>query len=620
MDGFWLVDLQGNLLDVNETYCEMSGYSKQELLNMSIKDLESSETSEETSVHIQKIKSKGEDRFISQHHRKNGELFYVEVSTQYRPDDGGQLVCFLRDITDRKRTEDLLRESASNLLTLHESMRDAFVSVTMDGRLLDFNSSFLELLGYPEVELRSKTYVDLTPEKWHDFEARIVAEQVLPRGFSEVYEKEYRHKNGTLIPIELRTVLIRDASGEPELMWAIIRDIGERKRTEAALIEAKYASDQASRAKSEFLAKMSHELRTPMTAIIGFGELLEGADLTPEHKRYLAAINTSGNALSSLIDDVLDLSKVDAGEITIKPKEFSLHNLITKLVTTQEQQIARKNLSFNISIDSDVPDLLIGDLQRIQQVLLNLLGNAIKFTEKGDIGITVSVAEENNLWVLLNFAVRDTGCGISADRLEYIFEPFAQALGSTHVSYGGSGLGLTISRSLAGLMGGIVSVESQEGIGSTFYLLLPLKKNNDNLSERPLPQREASLWCGPVLNILLAEDNPINSQFIETVLKDMGHAVANVENGKVAIDTLKMNTFDLVLMDIQMPVMNGVDVLKAIREMEQLSGKHLTVIALTAYALIGDKEKYLNMGFDGYLSKPFKTKELMDEMLRVVSR
>ena len=413
---------------------------------------------------------------------------------------------------------------------------------------------------------------------------------------------------------------IGKADLENRRIHGFFQDITERKSNEVALLAATQATEAASRAKGLFLAKMSHELRTPMTAIIGFGELLEDADLTPEHKRYLAAINTSGKTLSSLIDDVLDLSKVDAGELVVKTKEFSLNNLITKLVATQEQQIARKNLSFNISIDSDVPDSLIGDPQRIQQVLLNLLGNAIKFTEKGDIGIAVSVVEENNLMVLLNFAVRDSGIGISADRLSYIFEPFVQALGSKHDNYGGSGLGLTISRSLAGLMGGTVSVESQDGIGSTFYLRLPLQKKNDNLSEKPLPQREASLWCGPFLNILLAEDNPINSHYIKTVLKDMGHAVSDAENGKDALDTLKVNTFDLVLMDIQMPVMNGVDALNVIREMEQLSGKHLTVIALTAYALFGDKEKYLNMGFDGYLSKPFKTKELMDEMLRAVSR
>ncbi len=398
----------------------------------------------------------------------------------------------------------------------------------------------------------------------------------------------------------------------------IFQDITERKSNEVALLAATQAAEAASRAKNLFLAKMSHELRTPMTAIIGFGELLEEADLTPEHKRYLAAINTSGKTLSSLIDDVLALSKVEAGGLAVKTKEFRLHKLITNLVATQERQIAKKNLSFNISIDSDVPDSLIGDPQRIQQVLLNLLGNAIKFTEKGDIGIAVSVVEENNLRVLLNFAVRDTGIGISTDRLGCIFEPFAQALGSSHDNYGGSGLGLTISRSLAGLMGGTVSVESQKGIGSTFRLLIPLQKKHDNITEKPLPKGEPLRWSGPTLTVLLAEDNSINSQFIKAALENMGHVVTVAENGKIALDILKENTFDLVLMDIQMPVMNGDDVLSVIRELEQPSGKHQTVVALTAYALIGDKERYLKMGFDSYLSKPLTTKALIEELVRIV--
>ena len=865
MDGFWIVDRQGNLLTVNAAYCQMSGYSEQELLTMSINDLESSETAEETAAHIQQIILKGQDRFTSKHLRKDGDIFYVEVSTQYRQDDGGQFVCFLRDITNLKRIEEQLSQEQAFLRCVIDSAEDLIYFKDCNSTYIGCNKASEKFTGIAEREQKGKTDFDFfnremaerivaddqkvieshtsvhieewTPSpafgkvlletvktpiygsdgqslglvgisreiterkqieeklirsqqlltemgkiskvggwefnidteflQWteevyrihevgldyvptvenaldfysdasktviaeavqraiehdepfdleleiitakgtlrhvhaigmadlehrrvhgifQDITERIQTEKTLAKsrevladteslgkvggwefnidtgkqtwskGVYDIHEVDYGYNPTVNAGIDFYTQESRSiiaeavkqavAQGEPfdvelEIKTAkgnlrkvhaigkadlenrrvhgFFQDITERKLNEVALLAATQATEAASRTKGLFLAKMSHELRTPMTAIIGFGELLEDADLTPEHKRYLAAINTSGKTLSSLIDDVLDLSKVDAGKLAIKPKEFRLHKLITKLVATQEQQIARKNLSFNISIDSDVPDSLIGDPQRIQQVLLNLLGNAIKFTEKGDIGIAVSVVEENNLMVLLNFAVRDSGIGISADRLSYIFEPFAQALGSKHDNYGGSGLGLTISRSLAGLMGGTVSVESQDGIGSTFYLRLPLQKKNDNLSEKPLPQREASLWCGPFLNILLAEDNPINSHYIKTVLKDMGHAVSDAENGKDALDTLKVNTFDLVLMDIQMPVMNGVDALNVIREMEQLSGKHLTVIALTAYALFGDKEKYLNMGFDGYLSKPFKTKELMDEMLRVVSR
>jgi len=865
MDGFWIVDRQGNLLTVNAAYCQMSGYSEQELLTMSINDLEASETAEKTSAHIQQVLLTGQDRFTSKHRRKNGDIFYVEVSTQYCQEGGGQFVCFLRDITDLKRIEEQLSQEQAFLRCVIDSAEDLIYFKDCNSTYIGWNKASEEFTGITEQDQKGKTdfdffdretaeriikedrevierqtsihteecahspafgkalletvktpiygsdgqplglvgisreiterkqieeklirsqqlltemgktskvggwefnietellqwteevyrihevdldYVptienaldfysdaskpviadavqraiehyepfdveleiktakgtlrhvhaigkaDLEHRRVHgifqDITERIQAQKILEdsrkvlaeteslgkvggwefnidtgkqtwsKGVYDIHEVDYGYDPTVSTGIDFYTRESRSiiaaavkqavAQGEPfdvelEIKTAkgnlrkvhvigkadlenrrvhgFFQDITERKLNELALLAATQATEAASRAKGLFLAKMSHELRTPMTAIIGFGELLEDADLSPEHKRYLAAINTSGNTLSSLIDDVLDLSKVDAGELAVKSKEFRLHELITTLVATQEQQIARKSLSFKISIDSDVPDSLIGDPQRIQQVLLNLLGNAIKFTEKGDIGIAVSVVEENNLRVLLNFAVRDTGIGISADRLGYIFEPFAQALGSSHDNYGGSGLGLTISRSLAGLMGGTVSVESQEGIGSTFYLLLPLQKKDNNLSEKLLPQREASLWCGPVLNILLAEDNPINSHFIKTVLKDMGHAVSVAENGKVALDTLKVNTFDLVLMDIQMPVVNGVDVLSVIREMEQLNGKHLTVIALTAYALIGDKDKYLNMGFDGYLSKPFKTKELIDEMLRVVSR
>jgi signal transduction histidine kinase len=438
--------------------------------------------------------------------------------------------------------------------------------------------------------------------------------QAVERGKPFDLELEIKTAKGNLRKVHA----IGKADLENRRIHGFFQDITERKSNELALLAATQATEAASRAKSLFLAKMSHELRTPMTAIIGFGELLEDADLTPEHKRYLAAINTSGKTLSSLIDDVLDLSKVDAGELAVKPKEFRLHKLITKLVTTQEQQIAKKNLSFNISIDSDVPDSLIGDPQRIQQVLLNLLGNAIKFTEKGGIGIAVSVVEENNLRVLLNFAVRDTGVGISKDKQGYIFEPFAQALGSSQDNYGGSGLGLTISRSLAGLMGGTVSVESQEDIGSTFCLLIPLQKKHDNMTEKPLPKGEPLGWSGPTLTILLAEDNSINSQFIKAALENIGHIVTVAKNGKIALNILKENSFDLVLMDIQMPVMNGDDVLSVIRELEKPSGNHQKVVALTAYALIGDKERYLKMGFDGYLSKPLTTKALIEELVRIV--
>jgi PAS domain S-box-containing protein len=531
----------------------------------------------------------------------------------------GELILLgaVTDITERKRSEERLRVSEGRFRNIVEMLPEVVFELDLRGHLKFSNRKAFELFGYSEDDfLRGLTAFEMVvPE-----ERSVAREKIRQRLAGEaVGAMEYSalRKDGSTFPVILNAVPIMKGL-EPVGLLGIMTDITERKSNEMALLAATQVAETASRAKALFLAKVSHEIRTPLTAIIGFSELLEAAELTPEYKKYLAAISASGSALASLVDDVLDLSKVEAGELAIKPQDFSLHNLITKMVATQKQHIEKKNLSITTSIDNAVPDLLIGDPLRIQQVVLNLLRNAIKFTEKGDIVIAASVGEESGLRVLLDIAVKDTGVGISANMQEQIFEPFVQVINPKNPNYGGSGLGLTISRSLAGLMGGSIRVESREGVGSTFHLLVPLKRKKDSLSKKPLPEKELTLWSGPILKVLLAEDNPVNSHFIKTVLVNMGHTVAVAENGKVALDTLKANTFDLALIDIQMPVMNGPDLLSLIREMEQFSGKRLIVIALTAYALIGDKEKYLDMGFDGYLSKPFKTKDLIVEMTRVV--
>jgi PAS domain S-box-containing protein len=521
------------------------------------------------------------------------------------------------DITERKHSEERLRESEERCRNIAEMLPEVVFELDLSGNLIFANRKAFEIFGYTEEAfVRGLNAFDMVvPE-----ERAQAKERIHQRLLGEkVGAKEYTalRKDDSTFPVLLNAITIKKEL-EPVGILGIMTDITERKSNEIALLAATQAAEAASQTKDLFLAKVSHEIRTPLTTIVGFGELLEDTDLTPEQKKYLAAINSSGSTLASLIDDVLDLSKVEAGKLALNLKDFSLHDLISKQVATQAQEIEEKGLPVNISIDPDIPDLLIGDSLRIQQVFLNLLCNAIKFTEKGEINISATVVEKTGLRVLLEIAVEDTGIGISADLQEHIFEPFAQILNPSLPSVG-SGLGLTISRSLAGLMGGSIRVESREGVGSTFHLFIPLQSKGDSLPDKALTERESSLWSDPILNILLAEDNPVNADFIKTVLKNMGHVVTVAENGKVALDTLKANTFDVVLMDIQMPVMNGTDALSVIREQEKTTGNHLIVIALTAYALVGDKEKYLKMGFDGYLSKPFRTNELIDEMVRVVS-
>ena len=525
------------------------------------------------------------------------------------------------DITERKQAEEALRKYQEMLTQTQQLARVGSWQLDVASNQLIWSEETFRIFGVDPQTFAFSYDAFLKAVHPEDRAAVDAAYSTSLRDGRDTYEighRIVRQDTGEVRYVYEKCQHERDTKGAIIRSIGMVQDVTERKTNEVALLAATQAAEVANRAKGLFLAKVSHEIRTPMTSIIGFGELLEDTELTAEQDKYLAAINSSGTTLSSLIDDVLDLSKVDAGELAIKLEDFSLHDFIRKVVSLQEQQAAVKNISINVRIDTAVPEFLIGDPLRIQQVLLNLVGNAIKFTEKGEVGIEVSLVEETDVRVLLDIAIKDTGIGISAGLLGKIFEPFAQAPGTNSQNYGGAGLGLSISRSLAALMGGSLRVESQVGTGSTFHFILPLKRKTSHVAKKSLAKSDVPLWKGPTLNVLLAEDNPVNTQFIKTILENLGHKVTHAGNGKVAIDLLKANAFDIVLMDIQMPVMDGVDALSILRELEQLNGRPLTVIALTAFSLIGDQEKYLEMGFDGYLSKPFTTRALVDEMVRVL--
>jgi PAS domain S-box-containing protein len=523
-----------------------------------------------------------------------------------------------RDITLRREVKEELRQSKDQLQNILDNSTEWIWEMDVSGHHIYSNNILKELLGYsPEEFMGSECMRYLHPDDLLEVQKALPGLISEKRGWRE-WVLRWRHRDGSYRYLESNAKPIFNAAGEVVGYRGSDRDISERKATEAALHAATQAAEAANHSKSLFLAKVSHEIRTPLTAIVGYGEMMEDAALNSEHRNYLAAINAASHSLSLLINDILDLSKIDAGELVIKQKDIRLRSFMAKLADMQKEQVARKGLELEVDIGAEAPDLLVGDPLRMQQVMLNLLSNAVKFTEQGSIGIAVVVAEESDSRVLLDISVTDTGIGVAAELHERIFEPFEQGFDFSTHRYAGSGLGLSISRSLADLMGGSVSLESQEGAGSTFHLLIPLLKKIDDISSKPQPREEPLPWSGPALNILLADDTPINVQFIRTVLEKSGHQVMVAENGKVALDKLHANAFDLVLMDIQMPVMDGVDALKVLREQERLSGKHLIVIALTAYALMGDREKYLKMGFDGYLSKPFTTRALLSELTRVL--
>ena len=394
-----------------------------------------------------------------------------------------------------------------------------------------------------------------------------------------------------------------------------------RKTQKATPGIAGYAAEQARVARNEFLTNMSHEIRTPMNGVIGMAQLLRTTPLDATQKEYLDCLETSAKSLMYLINDIIDLSKIEDGRIELEQVDFSLRGTINNIIKTQHSDLHTKGLDLLIDIPHTVPDALRGDQLHTKQIILNLLGNAIKFTTKGTIRIVVAVIEQHDDQVLLQLSINDTGIGIDNDELAKLFEPFQQKKTAASRKLGTKGLGLSISRRLVELMGGRIWAESTVSVGSSFHLALPFIVARRTAATSEIQEERDTLssqWEGPALQILLAEDNAINLKFAVTILERMGHQVTSTNNGKEALQLWRQGAFDLILMDIQMPLLNGSAATSAIRKDEQNSGGHIPIIALTAHALQEEKELLLSSGFDGYVSKPMEVGGLIAEMKRAL--
>jgi TMAO reductase system sensor TorS len=385
--------------------------------------------------------------------------------------------------------------------------------------------------------------------------------------------------------------------------------LNAHRTLEANLREAKEAAEAANRTKSQFLANMSHEIRTPMNGVLGMIELLLSTELTARQRHYAETVQRSGETLLDVINEILDFSKIEAGRLEIEAVEFDCRQAVSDVVALLSERASRKGLVLMHRTERNVPEAVIGDPSRVKQVLTNLVGNAIKFTERGEVRVSMSLVEREGDACVLRFEVKDTGIGISPDALAHIFDAFSQADGTMRRKYGGTGLGLTIAKQLARVMGGQIGVDSMPGRGSTFWFTVRVPAVRVARAESQAQAADAvpASFRG---RVLLAEDNPVNRELAVAMLEAVDLDVAVAVDGREAVEAVAQGGIDLVLMDCQMPEMDGFAATRAIRSAESPGGRRVPIVALTANAMEGDRERCLEGGMDDYLSKPFKAPQL----------
>jgi PAS domain S-box-containing protein len=562
------------------------------------------------------IKERHENSWIS----KIGEERIFDWSNSLIKDSDGSaqfLITIGTDISAKKEWENKLKASEERLTKLFQNHQSIFLLVNPDnGKIVQANKSASDFYGYSQEELESMNIYDINILSKDEI---ILDMQDASKHNRNIFTFPHRLKNGETKTVEVHSTNIETAQGT--FLFSIIFDITEKIKTENALLEAKEKAEVAARVKSEFLANMSHEIRTPMNAIIGLLSLTLDSELKSSQRENLTKVLKSSTALLAILNDILDYSKVETGSMQITNRPFDLDELIDSVSKLFWVSAEQKDLKLLVDIKESITKDVIGDELRISQVLSNLLSNALKFTNKGQIDIIVEPLEQNDDEITIRISVKDTGIGIKESELGGLFSMFSQLDSSSTRRYGGNGLGLSISQKLIELMGGKIGVESEFGHGSTFYFELklardknPTKKNqqskqNDTISS--FAQAKIELKGA---NILLVEDNELNQDVAKGILNKFGIIVSIANNGLEALQMVKNCDYDLILMDMQMPIMDGATATKEIRKLEDK--KDLPIIAMTAAALDRDRNECIETGMNDHVPKPIVIEFLVQTLLK----
>jgi PAS domain S-box-containing protein len=630
-------DLGGTILSANDVFCRISGFPREELVGRNHRILSSGLHSREfwQGMH-REIREGRAWRGDIRNRRKDGSIYWLDTLIIPYLDSTGRvenLQTIRFDITRRMEDEERLRRTTSLLESvLRCSSEVAIVATDLGGTITLFNSGAQNLLGYEasdvvgrhsnvllhEMDELSEFCRNLSEAEGKDlggFEALTLSAS---RGEPERREWNLVRKDGRKVPVSMVvTARLGGVDGTVEGFVMISHDISEERRREAELEKAKLGAEAASVAKSAFLANMSHEIRTPMNGVLGMTNVLLAKDLGPDQRRTAEVIRSSAESLLALLNDILDFSKIEAGKLELESISFDLRDLLDEVHDLMSFRAAEKGLRLATLFHEGTPREFVGDPGRIRQILVNLVGNAVKFTATGEVSVEVGATRSDPASASIRFGVRDTGVGIPSEKVVHLFQAFHQADSSTTRRFGGTGLGLAICRQLVDLMGGWIDAESEEGKGSEFRFEIPLVRDGEGDSVHPaesLPEPEPTLFRG---RVLVAEDNLVNQMVARAVLEAKGLEVEVVENGRLAIDALGASRYDLVFMDMQMPVLGGLEATRAWRSGSGGATEiDVPVVALTANAMEEDRKACREAGLVDFLTKPFTDSELRSLLRR----